>query len=116
LTDVTGVRSSIVRVPYGSKPWMPQSYRDTLANAGYHMWDWNVDSTDSSSSSVTADTIVSEVKRQVQGMKKAVILMHDKKATLEALPRIISYLKDQGYTFEKIYGSTKPVNFWNDER
>ncbi|MGZ4111717.1 MAG: polysaccharide deacetylase family protein [Tumebacillaceae bacterium] len=116
LTKVTGVRSSIVRVPYGSIPWMPKSYRDVLANAGYHLWDWNIDSTDSSSNSVTADTIYSEVKQQVQGKKTAVILMHDKKATSEALPRIISYLKEQGYVFKKIYGSTKPVNFWDDER
>ncbi|MGZ4134274.1 MAG: polysaccharide deacetylase family protein, partial [Tumebacillaceae bacterium] len=62
------------------------------------------------------DTIYSEVKQQVQGKKTAVILMHDKKATSEALPRIISYLKEQGYVFKKIYGSTKPVNFWDDER
>lgn len=116
LYDAVGVRSSIVRMPYGSKPWLNQSYLDALYSSGYHLWDWNVDSTDSSAPNVPAATILSQVEQQTRGMKRAVILMHDHKTTAEALPQIIDYLKKQGFAFEKIYGSTKPVNFWNDER
>ncbi|MBL0385080.1 polysaccharide deacetylase family protein [Tumebacillus sp. ITR2] len=116
LTNVTGLRSAIMRVPYGSKPWMPQNYRDATVNAGYHMWDWNVDSYDSKSATRTAQETYGEVTRQVPGKKEAVILMHDKKTTADALPNIIQWLKDNGYSFERIYGSTPPVNFWNDAR
>jgi peptidoglycan/xylan/chitin deacetylase (PgdA/CDA1 family) len=116
LADVTGFRSAIMRVPFGSKPWMPQSYRDATVSAGYHMWDWNVDSYDSRSAARTADETISEITRQVTGKKSAVVLMHDKKTTADALPRVIQWLKDNGYGFERIYGSTPPVNFWNDPR
>ncbi|PWK16548.1 polysaccharide deacetylase family protein [Tumebacillus permanentifrigoris] len=116
LTQATGFRTAIMRVPYGSKPWMPQNYRDATVNAGYHMWDWNVDSYDSKSSTRTADETYTEITNQVSGKKNAIVLLHDKKTTADALPKIIKWLKDNGYAFERIYGSTPPVNFWNDQR
>lgn len=53
---------------------------------------------------VSADSIFERVKRQVQNGN--IILMHDaggnRNATIEALPRIIRYLKSQGYTFTTV--------------
>ncbi|MNJ46104.1 hypothetical protein D3C77_412270 [compost metagenome] len=50
-----------------------------------------------------AEQLVTEFKNSVKGREKAVILMHDtygKEETAKALPEIISYLKEQGYTFK----------------
>jgi peptidoglycan/xylan/chitin deacetylase (PgdA/CDA1 family) len=116
LEKLTGVRTALMRVPYGSKPYMTKSYRDAVVNAGYHMWDWNIDSTDSKAAVVPANTIVSEVIRQLQGKKKAVILFHDKKTTVEALPRIVEYLKKNDYAFKRLENGMTPMNFWGDER
>ncbi|MGB8954596.1 MAG: polysaccharide deacetylase family protein [Tumebacillaceae bacterium] len=116
LTDATGYRTSIIRVPYGSNPYMTQPYRDAVHNAGYRMWDWNVDSYDSRAAEVPADQIVAEVSRQVQNKKNPVILFHDKKTTVQALPRVLDMLKQQGYAFRPITSSLPPVNFWNDQR
>lgn len=116
LTEATGVRSALIRVPYGSKPYMTQPYRDAVHNAGYRMWDWNVDSCDSCAATVPADTIFEKVAQQVQNKKKAVILFHDKKTTVEALPRILDMLAQQGFAFRPLTSSLPPLNFWNDQR
>jgi len=53
---------------------------------------------------VSADSIFERVRRQIQNGN--IILMHDaggnRKATIEALPRIIKYFKAQGYTFTTV--------------
>ncbi|HEU4962486.1 MAG TPA: polysaccharide deacetylase family protein [Bacilli bacterium] len=116
LERVTGVRSKLFRAPYGSKPWMPDDYRDATAGAGYRLWDWNVDSYDSRAAEVPAEQIVAQVKQQVQGKERAVILLHDKKTTVEALPQILADLKAQGFVLKRVESDTKPLNFWNDER
>ena len=103
-------------MPYGSVPYMTQPYRDAVHNAGYRMWDWNVDSCDSCRATVPADEIVANVTRQVQNKQKPVILFHDKKTTVEALPRVLDMLKQQGYAFRPITSSLPPVNFWKDQR
>ncbi|MNG40944.1 hypothetical protein D3C84_1298140 [compost metagenome] len=45
-----------------------------------------------------------------------VILMHDQKATLKVLPRLLETFKKEGYSFAVITKDLKPLNFWNDER
>ncbi len=116
LTRVTGIRTNMARVPYGSKPWMSQSYRDRLVGAGYRMWDWNVDSYDSRSLNVTPDQIVREVVKQTAQLETPVILLHDRKATLAALPRILTHLQASGYDLRPLKGNMPPLNFWNDRR
>ncbi|MNL86512.1 hypothetical protein D3C87_2152450 [compost metagenome] len=60
--------------------------------------------------------VVGQVKRQIH-RKQEVILLHEKKQTVQALPQIIAYLQHQGYSFA-VY---KPdhhvvVNFGKDSR
>ncbi|TCP52534.1 peptidoglycan/xylan/chitin deacetylase (PgdA/CDA1 family) [Tumebacillus sp. BK434] len=116
LTRVTGLRTNMVRVPYGSIPWMTQSYRDALVNAGYRMWDWTVDSFDSRSTNPDPDDIVREVASQTAGQTAPVILLHDRQATLAALPRILQQLQQMKYELRPLQGSMRPHNFWNDRR
>ncbi|RYD92388.1 MAG: glycosyltransferase, partial [Sphingobacteriales bacterium] len=58
---------------------------------------------------VTADSIYARVVRQVEDRNASIILLHDaggngREATVEALPRIISYFKKRGYNFTTVAG------------
>lgn len=58
----------------------------------------------------SAASIYNNVMKQIKGKDKAIILMHDakgKKTTVEALPRIIKSLKEQGYTFDTLENYNK---------
>ena len=118
LFSVTGIDSRLIRVPYGSKPYLTRDYRDLLASNNLQVWDWNVDSNDWKYST---EKIISTVKYQVANQKQKnrapVILFHNSSSTVEALPEIIEFLKAEGYVLEA-YDQDHHfmVNFWNDER
>lgn len=112
----TGVQTRLIRVPYGSVPYMTRSYRDAVVNAGYKMWDWNVDSTDSSAPTVPASTIIAQVKRQVSGKDRAIVLFHDKQTTVQALPMLVDWLLASGYELIGLQEHFTPHNFWGDTR
>ncbi len=46
LKEVSGVESFLMRTPYGSFPYMTDEYKKAVADHGYLMWDWNIDSKD----------------------------------------------------------------------
>ncbi|MBR2706642.1 MAG: polysaccharide deacetylase family protein [Mogibacterium sp.] len=69
---------------------------------GYYYTDWNVDSGDASGNGISAEQIVSSVKRGCKKNRYNIVLMHDsgaKGTTAEALPQIIEWAKEEGYTF-----------------
>lgn len=71
--------------------------------------DWNALSSDAAGAK-TKEAIVKNVKDSVGSKKSVVILMHDagdKILTYETLPEIISYLREQGYTFKNFYNIIK---------
>lgn len=119
LKKLTGAGTTLIRPPYGSKPYFTKSFRDRVLPQGYHLWDWNVDSEDWRYQE-DSDTIYNTVMEQVRALKKSktnpVILMHDQKATLKVLPRLLETLKKEGYTFQVLTKDMEPVNFWKDKR
>lgn len=71
--------------------------------------DWNSLSSDAAGAK-TKEAIIENTKSTVGNKKVVVILMHDagdKILTYEALPEIIAYLKEQGYTFKNFYSIIK---------
>src|SRR5699024_6698782 len=46
LENLTGVYSKLVRLPYGSIPYLTEDMRAVLHEHDFHIWDWNVDSRD----------------------------------------------------------------------
>ncbi|CAM4513945.1 polysaccharide deacetylase family protein [Paenibacillus macerans] len=115
MAKITGVSPTLIRAPYGSKPEIGEQFRGDIADAGFKMWDWTVDSQDWRSSD-NPKRILKEVKRQVH-RDTEVILMHEKAQTVEILPEVIEYLQKKGYAFA-VY---KPnhhvsVNFAKDKR
>ena len=95
----------------GSYAAQKQQYKLLLQEKGYYYVDWNCLNGDAEGSSRTAEQLLARVK-ETAGAQNIVVLMHDaatKKTTADALPAVISYLKEQGYTFKcldeiKYYG------------
>ena len=101
---VTGHKSMIVRFPGGSSNSISKNYckgimtklTHDLEAKGYQYHDWNVDSTDASGNNVPASQLV-ENATKTNGLDVVTILCHDtdaKNTTVEALPKIIKYYKE----------------------
>ncbi|WP_342564442.1 polysaccharide deacetylase family protein [Paenibacillus sp. FSL R7-0345] len=119
LKKISGAETTLIRPPYGSKPYFTKSFRDKVLTQGYHLWDWNVDSEDwryKENSDKIYNSVMSQVNKLQASKISPVILMHDQKATLKVLPRLLETFKKEGYSFAVITKDLKPLNFWNDER
>lgn len=54
----------------------------------------------------TAESIINDLKSTAEGKNSIVVLMHDastKQLTADTLPTVISYLREQGYSFKNFY-------------
>jgi peptidoglycan/xylan/chitin deacetylase (PgdA/CDA1 family)/uncharacterized protein YraI len=112
IKKVTGVTSNLIRTPYGSIPYMKQNYRNAMSKEHFIMWDWNVDSMDwkFNSSSYVNYTLHYVDMQEAKG-QAPIILIHDRKATVEALPSLLSELKKRGYALAPLNESMKPHQF-----
>ncbi|CAM3629287.1 polysaccharide deacetylase family protein [Marinicrinis lubricantis] len=113
LKDITGEATTLMRAPGGTYTNFDAFYFYYLTEAGYHIYDWNVDSGDSRSKHVTATQMIQEV--QQSPLKHEVhVLMHDgagHKETVKALPTIIQWYKQQGYQFKALTPDVEPAQF-----
>ena len=109
-----GVRPRIVRAPGGTQGHFHVNYYNKLDAADYLVYDWNVSSGDSSAPLVPADQLIQTIKTQIPGKSRVIILMHDagfKTTTVDALPKIVDYLKQQGFSFGVITQKVAPILF-----
>ena len=101
----------LVRFPGGASNTVSANYSRGIMSTlveevparGYQFYDWNVSSSDASGNNVSADKIVAS--SCVEGYSNIMLLFHDaaaKSTTVEALPRIIEYYQERGYTFAAI--------------
>lgn len=107
---ITGETSNIIRLPFGSKPYTPRSSYNALMKAGYKLWDWTLDTEDWRSNS---DQIMKYVKNNTANTDNAILLMHEKKQTVEALDEIIKHLKKEGFEILPIRKNDEQRNYWN---
>ncbi|UHA73295.1 polysaccharide deacetylase family protein [Paenibacillus sp. 481] len=113
--EVTGIKPTLIRAPYGSSPQINETFRGDIAEAGFKMWDWTIDSLDWKYAS-NPPSIVQEITGALAEQTE-VILMHDRKQTADQLQNIIDELKAQGYEFEAYDPNNHFVsNFYKDER
>ena len=97
IEEITGHRPILFRAPYGTMPHMKKEpILESLHEAGFKAWDWTVDTYDWSVGSVSE--LMQKVE-QTAGSRNDVVLMHEKALTVEALPSVIEYYKEQGYEF-----------------
>ena len=82
-----------------------KSFDETLASDGIVSIDWNVENGDAEGKNYSVDQLYNNAVKESQGMNQIVILMHDtygKGKTVEMLPRLIDYYKNNGYEFKTI--------------
>ena len=72
--------------------------------------DWNALNGDGETNNLTIEFELARLQETTQNKNSIVVLMHDapaKKVTAEALPQIITYLRNQGYEFKNFYDIIK---------
>jgi peptidoglycan-N-acetylglucosamine deacetylase len=109
--NLTGIYPCLFRPPGGN-------YNSTTLSLaqqrGMKVWLWSVDTEDwkanGSSSSYWVNRIISLAEQEGGALSHPVVLMHNQPAgnpaTVLALPAIIQYFRDHGYTFVDLYGRT----------
>ncbi|SFD52295.1 Peptidoglycan/xylan/chitin deacetylase, PgdA/CDA1 family [Bacillus sp. OV194] len=112
LQKVTGKKTVLIRTPYGSAPYMKPPYQKAVKDHGYQLWDWTVDSMDwSFRSPKYVENSINQLKKIAHRNEPIVILMHERKETLESLPKLLEYLQKNGYQFKRIEPDMQPVTF-----
>lgn len=111
--EATGVRTTLVRAPGGTYANFDKGYLDALEAAGYRVHDWNVDSGDSKRRGVPAAEIINNIKES-RIADTLNVLLHDgvgHEESVKALPQIIRYYKELGYSFEVLSDEVEPMRF-----
>ncbi|WP_088547686.1 polysaccharide deacetylase family protein [Paenibacillus aquistagni] len=114
--DLTGENPRLVRPPFGSSPGLEDTQlRDQIVEAGINIWDWTIDSNDWDLKD-RPEQIVENIKIATKNDLE-VVLMHETQQTLQALPEIIAFYQQEGYSFG-VYDDTKhfQLNFLQDHR
>lgn len=111
LYNTLGIKTSLVRTPYGSYPYMSYEQYKIICAASYKLWDWTVDPRDSVGSAPSIESIISRIKSDLKGNDYPIVLLHDRQSTANNLDAILSYFASQGYSFGVIDENTEPVNF-----
>ena len=68
--------------------------------------DWNALTGDAETNDLSIEFELSRLQQTTENKNSVIILMHDspnKAVTADALPQIISYLREQGYEFKNFY-------------
>ena len=96
-----GGSTNTVSRRYGGRELMKQ-LKSEVEQKGWQWVDWNVCAEDAVGGHPSADTIYRNVVRETGQQTNCIVLMHDSSSThttAEALPDIIQWYADNGYTF-----------------
>lgn len=110
--NVTGEKYNILRFPFGcnNKSYkLTQSLVDLLHNNNLKIYDWNTDSGDGANYKSSPENII---RKACTDDNNVTILLHCgfiNKTSAKALPSIIKYYKNKGYTFKTIDESTPEI-------
>lgn len=117
LYELTGIEPTIYRFPGGSSNTIYKGDKNTLfdflneKNLVYY--DWNCESNDASTKTLTSNQIAKNVIKSIGNKKEAIVLMHDttaKKTTIDAVPAILDYyMENDNVVFLPITDSTEPI-------
>ena len=81
-----------------------QPYKDAATTSGYHFVNWNDMTGDAEGGNLPVSTLMNNLRKYTTD-NTVVIQMHDaaaKTTTVQALPEVIQYLQNNGYTFETL--------------
>lgn len=107
--DATGVRTWLMRFPGGGSntisrfnPGIMTLLTKAVEDAGYHYFDWNVDS-DDAGGAVKASTVLRNVIDGVSAARVSVVLQHDiHPYSVDAVEDIILWGMNHGYSFQPL--------------
>lgn len=111
LQEAAGVNTNLIRAPGGTFSHFDAFYFYYLDQAGYTVFDWNVDSGDA----LRANVPYAEIVRNVTSTPlkhEMIVLMHDSSGhdqTVRALPEIIRFYKEKGYRFAPLSSGVRPI-------
>lgn len=118
IKTITGSDTKLLRFPGGSSNTISSFNKGIMTtlvkevtNAGYHYFDWNVDSSDAWSARNSNDVYNNVINNLKNGTN--IVLMHDlssNEKTVNALEKIIKDAKEKGYTFANITMNTKEIH------
>lgn len=118
IKTITGSDTKLLRFPGGSSNTISSFNRGIMTNlvrevtdAGYHYFDWNVDSSDAWSARNSNDVYNNVMNNLKEGTN--VVLMHDlssNEKTVNTFEIIIKDAKEKGYIFENITMNTKEIH------
>lgn len=109
----------VLRMPggYGTRKYYKDTslkeFDNTLQENGIINVDWNALDGDAEGKPYSTEEMLNYVKKTSKGKNHVVILMHDaagKEKTVEILPQIIDYYKNEGYEFKVIKNTSKEEN------
>lgn len=119
--EITGEHTEIFRFPGGSnnstaKKSMMTKIATEMTRRGYTYFDWNVIAHDDRKTVYSAEQLFQNVVKSAKGKleRNLVILFHDnstRTTTVEVLPRVIDYFKEQGYVFDRLTPAVNPIQF-----
>lgn len=115
---ITGYQIEVMRFPGGSantvskiSPGIMTRLTNTAKQRNIKYFDWNATNGDGNGR-VSARQALNIAIKTSQNKNIIIILMHDrrgKKTTSQALPNIIEYYKNNGYTFDRITKDTPQI-------
>ena len=121
LKEDTGYDAYVIRFPGGSSNTVSEKYCvgvmsqlvQTVTDSGLMYMDWNVSSGDAEGNNRPVNLIIKNVTGGFKHNRNNVVLMHDtsaKQTSADALQSIITYGKNNGYSFYPISKDTIPVH------
>lgn len=103
LNKYIGKTTNIIRFPGGS--FGKTDFQERVNNDGYIFVDWNCLNGDAEALNVPPERLLERTKETMNGQDSLIVLMHDattKQTTVQALPKIIKYIKSEGYVFKTL--------------
>ncbi|MCL1950421.1 MAG: polysaccharide deacetylase [Turicibacter sp.] len=111
-----GFETNLCRAPYGTVGTFTDGHVALVSASPFTCWDWNVDSHDWELEEV--DALLNQVKHDLNYLVRsphAVILLHEKDITVEALPYLIEFLQTEGYELRPYNPAIHfPLNFLDE--
>ncbi|MDQ0245387.1 peptidoglycan/xylan/chitin deacetylase (PgdA/CDA1 family) [Bacillus fengqiuensis] len=113
LKTLTKVDSSLIRVPFGSVPYLKEPHRSQLKQARFQLWDWNVDSEDwgAKTPAQVIHNVLPVLNRLQQSENAPIILFHDKEVTARSLHEILTFTQQSSYQPILISEAMHPMEF-----
>jgi peptidoglycan/xylan/chitin deacetylase (PgdA/CDA1 family) len=115
--ETTSVKPQIFRFPGGSinahNMGIYQDIISEMLRRGFIYYDWNI-STGDTSKNATKNNIIKNVTKGFNNQESIILLCHDnhnKTNTVAALPDIIDYFQNEGYSFDKLDKTVEPLVF-----